>query len=330
MDVQKTPALIPAPIFIVGAPRSGTKLLRNLLNNHPEISLGNEGNFIPRFVRRFGLTADLSQPQLWEEIYEDFSHSAYYSSPMQKNVTFSRADFVAALTARQNLVWADIFEVLLRPYGPNPHAHIYGDKSHGYLSNVVLLRTIFPHVRFLFLVRDPRDQALSAAAIWKRHPLRSAQLWAELAHKAEKFGLDASPDALTVRYEDLTSETEAELKRVCAFLHLDYAAEMHLLKKPAESERNGRQLKSVTKQHAKYRDRLPPETIRGISEIALPYLAKYGYPEEGASRPRKLSYLQRRVLSYRDGLFSLRFHVKEKGLRKGAVYYLKRRSEAAH
>ena len=328
-QVKEMSAPIPSPVFIVGAPRSGTKLLRALLNNHHDVSLGGEGNFIPRFINHFGLAADLSQPQLQEKIYSTFSRSVFYSGLAQRGIAFpDKSVFMDTLASYKSLTWADVFEVMIRNYGPNPQARIYGDKSHGYISSADLLRTIFPQVRFIFLVRDPRDQALSAADIWGRHPLRSAQLWASVARAAAKAGLDANSDALTVRYEDLTSGPEDELKRICTFLHLEYMPEMHLLQNPAERERKGRQLKTVTKQHAKYRDRLSPKTVKSISEITLPYLAKYGYPDEGATKQRELSRTERRLLSYRDGLASLRFHMGEKGIQKGATYYLKRRYEA--
>ena len=165
-QVKEMSAPESSPVFIVGAPRSGTKLLRALLNNHPDISLGGEGNFVPRFIKRFGLAADLSHPQLQEEIHRTFSRSVFYSSLVQENITFSQAVFMDTLASRKNLTWADVFEVMIRNYGPNPQARIYGDKSHGYISSAALLRTLFPQVRFLFLVRDPRDQALSAADIW--------------------------------------------------------------------------------------------------------------------------------------------------------------------
>ena len=326
-QAEKMLKVTPAPVFIVGAPRSGTKLLRMLLNNHPDISLGNEGNFIPRLVKRFGLAVDLSKTQLQKDIYKTFSHSVFYDTLAQRGIELSEPDFMKSLATYESLTWANVFEVLLRPYGPRPHALIYGDKSHGYISSAALLRLIFPHVRFLFLVRDPRDQALSAADKWGRHPLRSAQLWAGVARAAQEE-LDAASDALVVRYEDLTSSTEEELKRICTFLCLKYTPEMHLLKKPVGGEKKERQLKTVTKQHAKYRNRLSPETVKSISEITLPYLAKYDYPDEGAVKYRQLTYTERRLLSYRDGLASLRSHIREKGLQKGATYYLKRRYEA--
>lgn len=141
--------------------------------------------------------------------------------------------------------------------------------------------------------------------------------------------LDTAADTLTVRYEDLTGDTETQLKRVCTFLHLPYTAEMSRLKQPAESMRKGRQLKTVVKQQAKYREQLPPATIRRISEITLPYLAKYGYSDEAVSDERPLSRVHLRLLAYTDGLASLHFHIREKVLRKSTFYYLKRRFETA-
>ena len=99
---------------------------------------------------------------------------------------------------------------------------------------------------------------------------------------------------------------------------------MVVLKQPAERERGGRQLKGVVKQHAKYKDAFSTGMIKKISEIALPYLAKYGYPDEGATQHRNLGTARLQLLSYADGLASLRFHMKERGIAEGFYYYVRR------
>lgn len=321
-----------SPVFILGAPRSGTKLLRALLNNHPDISLGAEGNFVPRLAKQFGLDADLSRPEVQREVYSAFSRSEYVRQRAREGVSLSENDFLAALEARRTqglpLGWSAVFELMLRPYGPRPHAPVFGDKSHGYINDVALLRTIFPHVRFIFLVRDPRDQALSARTAWGRHPLRSAHLWAGTARQVEAAGLAAASDALTLRYEDLTGDPERELRRVCAFLNVPYTAEMSRLQKPVEREKQGRQLKTVVQQQARYREGLEPRFVHGVTEITLPYLEAYGYPDEGVRRHRSLSATRLRLLGYSDGLSTLLFHIKRKGLVAGSSYYLKRHREA--
>jgi hypothetical protein len=319
-------------VFIIGNARSGTKLLRSLLNNHPDISLGGEGNYIPTLIKRFGIDADVSQPPIWSDIFQEFSQSMFYGELAKRGKKLSEAAFIGALTTKTEqgvaVSWSDVFEVFLRFYRPHPQARIYGDKSHGYMNNIPMLRHLLKDARFIFIIRDPRDQALSALRTWGRNPLRTAQLWFDVCYKAEQFGFDTTPDVLTVRYEDLTAETERELKRICAFLHVPQEAAMAVLQRPAEKERDGRQLKGVVEQHAKYKEAFSTGMIEKISEITLPYLAKYGYPDEGATRHRKLGATKLKLLSYADGLASLRFHMKERGITKGFYYYVKRHYEA--
>ena len=115
-DAAPGPATEPYPLFVLGAPRSGTKLLRALLNNHPDVSLGNEGNFVPRLVKQFGLGADLSRPEAQRELYRAFSRAEYVKSAAARDgVGLSEDDFLGALEARRAgglpLDWAAALEL---------------------------------------------------------------------------------------------------------------------------------------------------------------------------------------------------------------------------
>jgi hypothetical protein len=318
-------------LFIIGSPRSGTKLLRGLLNNHPDISLGSEGNFIPTLIQHFGEDADVTQRETWRAIYHQFTLSVFYTKPVKQGSGLSEEAFIAALdecSGSNQIAWVDIFEVLLRGYSPNPKALIYGDKSHGYINIVPLLRRLFKDVRFVFIVRDPRDQALSMRNTWGRSLLRSAHIWTTTCRHADQCDFGRADDALVVRYEDLSSDTTGALSRIYEFLEVKPFAGMEVLHRPVERERKGRQLRGVVTQQAKYKKALSQRAIRQISEIALPYLAKHGYAAEGVTRARRLSTVELRWLTYRDGLASLKFHMEEKGFIKGMRYYLRRNREA--
>lgn len=317
--------------FVIGCPRSGTKLLRGLLNNHPDISLGQEGNFIPALIHHFGEDADVTQRETWRAVHHQLSLSTFYAKQVGEGVKLSEEAFVAALDERakdKTVAWADVFEVILKASGPDPNAFIYGDKSHGYINIVPLLRRLFEDIRFIFIVRDPRDQALSVRDTWGRNLLRSAQIWATICERAAQHDFGHAADTLVVRYEDLSSDPKGELTRVCKFLDVKTFDGIEVLHSPVERERRGRQLQGVVTQQAKYKKALNQRAIRQISEIALPYLAKYGYATEGAARTRTLNAAEIRWLTYMDGLASLKFHMKEKGAIKGARYYLKRNREA--
>lgn len=317
-------------VFIVGYPRSGTQLLRGLLNNHPDISLGHEGYFIPNLIYRFGLGADVSQPTLWPEIFARFKATLFYEYQCREGIIFSEAAFVSALEQKHHengkVAWSDIFEVLLRPYGPRPQARVFGDKSHGYINHIPLIRSIFDDVRFLFIVRDPRDQALSVSKTWGRNPLRSAQGWAAMAATAEAYGLHTSSDTITVRYEDLTADPLAELTRVCKFLEMPVTPDIAILKGKVSK----RSPKDIVSQSAKYKRAFSPKAVRALSEITLPYLSRYGYPDEGATNHRKLGRLRLQWLKYSDAVASMRYFAREKGVLEGFRYYRRRHFDQGH
>ncbi len=139
----------PAPIFIVGAPRSGTSLLRNLLYSHPRLFFRSETQFIPAFYRVYGNPRSGSEAlklakkivklewiARWEEdidIYE-----------MAKQGTFA------------GLVDNMFMQLALRE-----GKKTWGDKTPHYVLDIHTLREIFPAAKFIHIIRDGRDVCLS-------------------------------------------------------------------------------------------------------------------------------------------------------------------------
>ncbi len=104
----------------------------------------------------------------------------------------------------------------------------WGDKTPAYIGHVDRLATIWPDARFVVLVRDGRDVALSVMKV----PFGPNNVWAAArswAH-AIRQGRDAAERypgrVLTVRYEDLVERPEEEVRRVCGFLELEYTPEL--------------------------------------------------------------------------------------------------------
>ncbi len=88
----------------------------------------------------------------------------------------------------------------------------------------------FPSARLVWMVRDPRDMALS----WKRSPnlrgcvLRAAKIWQQDQSESWKVycQLYDSGKIILLRYEDLVAQAEEQLRRLCRFLQIDYEAAM--------------------------------------------------------------------------------------------------------
>jgi hypothetical protein len=67
------------PIFIVGRPRSGTKLLRELLNQHSRISIPFwESSFIPAYAGRARTLGKLDEKKNLKTLVDWLSQTEFY------------------------------------------------------------------------------------------------------------------------------------------------------------------------------------------------------------------------------------------------------------
>ena len=90
------------------------------------------------------------------------------------------------------------------------------EKTPRHLLEIPALRASWPDAYLVRIVRDPRDVALSLAAM----PFAGGTLVSNLVRidaddRASRDAFDGDPRAITLRYEDLVTEPERELRRVC-------------------------------------------------------------------------------------------------------------------
>ena len=104
----------------------------------------------------------------------------------------------------------------------------WGDKTPGYALHLDAIRRLLPESRFVHLIRDGRDVAVSVRGLWfsrERGVGEIARDWRERILAARTQGQGAE-DYLEVRYEDLVTEPGRELERVCRFVDLPYEPTM--------------------------------------------------------------------------------------------------------
>jgi len=105
----------------------------------------------------------------------------------------------------------------------------YGHKSPGLVRHLDFLAGLFDEARFVHIIRDGRDVALSLLdRPWG--PVRiaeGARYWATRVDRGMSSGRKLGPSRyLEVRYEDLVADPEAALNGICRFIELDYRPEM--------------------------------------------------------------------------------------------------------
>ena len=199
MNADAAPIL--QPIFVVGVPRSGTTWILRMLATHPQAWPLLETYM---FSRQIGLSALLrSVPAA-----DPTNGENYELAPAGLGRMFSRDELVGELRqiARR---W---FE---RASGPS--ARFVIEKSPWHLSDAELIAEVLPDARFVHVIRDGRDVAVSlieARRSWSRFRSGSraavlreaAELWARGIEKGELAAAILAERLLEVRYEDVRSD----------------------------------------------------------------------------------------------------------------------------
>jgi sulfotransferase family protein len=214
-----TPPGPPVP-FIVGVGRSGTTLLRLMLDAHPAMAIPPETHFLPSMVESFG--AVRVTPERVLEAIKDAPQSGWVESGVDDE------RFLAELAELRPLNAPDALRSFFRLYAERHGKTRFGEKTPRYVESIDLIAGALPEARFIHMIRDGRDVALSTnkrlVELRNASPVpieRMAKRWRGRIIGARRASR-ASGRYLEVRYEDLVLDTEPVLRRVAEFVELDW------------------------------------------------------------------------------------------------------------
>lgn len=204
----------PSP-FIVGVGRSGTTMLRLMLDAHPQLAIPPETHFVPDLIAAID---DGVGPEEAVEVMRSVRQwgdlQIEGDEVLARFRSLPRFDSGAALRA--------FYEIYAERQG-KPR---WGEKTPAYVRSMRQIERVLPEARFIHVIRDGRDVALSR---WKRtlgdgERAPAAQVaagWQRRIRRAQKQGKRLS-HYLELRYEDLVTDTEPNLRRICEFVELDW------------------------------------------------------------------------------------------------------------
>jgi Sulfotransferase family len=208
----------PAP-FIVGSPRSGTTLLRMMLDAHPQLTVLPETHFLPELVAacEAGATAE-------EAAAVVAGHRRWGDFHLDQDELAARMAQAGAQPSASGALRA-FYELYAESQG-KPR---WGDKTPEYALLMADIEGLLPEARFIHVIRDGRDAALSRIR-WRlqrtgepANVARLARRWKRWIRRARRQGSQVA-HYTEVRYEDLILDTEATLRSLCEFLALDWDA----------------------------------------------------------------------------------------------------------
>jgi hypothetical protein len=203
---------------VVGAPRSGTTLLRLMLDAHPELAIPPETGFLAAAAGLKG-EGDSLRRALFELITQ-FPQEA----PAWADFGIAAGEFEEALARIEPFTCAAGVRAFYRLYAERQGKTRYGDKTPGHAKHLAAIENLLPEAHFIHLIRDGRDVALSWREQWfapGREIETLAREWQSWVRAARERGARCRR-YLEVRYEELIQEPRAALARICTFLELEF------------------------------------------------------------------------------------------------------------
>ena len=206
----------PAP-FIGGATRSGTTLLRLMLDAHPNLAIPSETHFVPAMISR-----SIEGPVGADELA-----AIATTHPRWGDFGLEADEYAARVRALEPLTAAEAVRAFYRLYAEGQGKARWGDKTPGYIRKTQPIQRVLPEARFIHMIRDGRDVALSVMPLnfGPSTVTGAAELWVKRVTTGRKQRRSAN-HYTEVTYEDLIAETEPTLRRVGDFLDLPFDSAM--------------------------------------------------------------------------------------------------------
>ena len=249
--------MVPRPVFLVGAVRSGTTLLRLMLDHHPELAFDHEFEYA---IDRLG--PDGRHPDL-----------AAYHAYLRRCRIFQDTGY----EVDRDLDYPHLVDSFLRQKQQRSGKGLVGATVHHDFGRVL---EIWPDARFIHLVRDGRDVSLSIDAYgWTGTPYVATDWWLAAERAWDDLCRRVPRDRrVEIRFEDLIEHPEDALESICAFLDLDYADGM--LSYPDDTTYAAPSRRRVDRWR-----QVDPETLALIEARMATMLARRGYELSGLPLP---------------------------------------------
>ena len=221
-----------SPVFIVGCDRSGTTLLRLMLNQSRVLYITPETKFLTTLNCNEDLYGDFSQA--YQRYF--FIRDLQTNKATAKTFTFQALDLTIAEaeTALKKAAPTDFFgasKTIFKASAAKKNKQRWGDKTPHQIQDVEILARAFPNAQFVHMIRDGRDTAMSIRkAGWLYgNMLAIAEYWQKQVSagiSAENKLKNSQDRYYEVYYEQLLQQPEITLKNLCSWLNLEYTPQM--------------------------------------------------------------------------------------------------------
>jgi hypothetical protein len=228
------------PIFMIGTQRSGSNLLRLMLNQLPEIAAPHPPHILQRMMPVLPLYGNLTRDNAFKRLVDDVCRLVELNPVAWNGVNLDRIEVAerslpgdpvleAQLLAMPQQALVAIHAALYDMYAESQGAKTWCCKS---LANINYFQDIefyFKYPRYIYLYRDGRDVAVSfrKAVVGEKHFYHIAKEWAATQKLALAISRIIDPGRLiSISYEELTRHPEQTCRELCEFMGVEYRSQM--------------------------------------------------------------------------------------------------------
>ena len=302
------------PIFVGASPRSGTTLLRTMLDSHPELAIPRESRFLREAFRQRAEFGDLTSPAnrdaliTWILDGRGVNESKFGST---------KAELAERMREAPGGTLGSIVGTPFATYAENQSKPRWGDKRPAYIRGTGAIFSMFPDAKFVHLVRDPRGSVASMLRVgwFDGSVARGLELWTRSIDAAAQARTTYRSDQFyELKYEELLADPASEITRLAGWLDLDPAGidEMlayHVDNDVPASKYHWKVSQPIDRANsATWREALGTEDLALIDAVAGPHLDAFGYPRAdlGPAPEDRVAEYQHWVEAKRPGADSSR------------------------
>ncbi|MEM7600580.1 MAG: sulfotransferase [Verrucomicrobiota bacterium] len=294
-------------VFIIGEQRSGSNLLRLMLNELPGVCAPHPPHLLDRLMPISSRFGDLHWNECFDELVDAACCLIEHNPVSWRSAPFVRSEIRKCCETRSLMA---IYAALMRKEATINRASTWVCKSMQNVRWASQIEAYFSSPFYLYLHRDPRDvyHSFQKTLVGEKHPFHVASRWVELQNQClaleERVG---SKRFHRISYAQLVTESEHTMRSICSFLSIPFEAralEPHLGSEAQRTAAAGSQWENVTlpinlSSLQSHKERHDPDAHRIIELTAGKLMKILNYPlPEAAATPKNQGFSDQELCTF--------------------------------
>ncbi len=288
---------------MVGEQRSGSNLLRVILNESSKIAAPHPPHILQRMMPLLPVYGNLENAKNFKKLIEDVCRLVELNPVPWDKVKLDRKEILKRCHEKSLIA---VYGAVMDLYAEAHNATAWICKSMQNIQWADELNIYFNNPKYIYLYRDPRDVALSftKAVIGEKHPYFIAKQWNKLQELCiAQMNWHGTENIFPISYEELVKDPEDIVQNLCQFLGIEFSSKMLDFHKSKEAERSAKSSslwenlsQPINSSNSKkFLTELTTEEIKIIESITGDVMDTLGYERAVVKKGEELTFSEQDI-----------------------------------